>query len=255
MNETEGENQHVRAVVTSFRILEVLRESGGGVSAIASELDLAKSTVHNHLQTLEQLGYVVADDGEYTLGLRLLDLGYHARRPYRLYEAAKPEADDIAERTGDRCQVMVREGTEGVYVYQTSGEQAITTDSHIGTRVDLHATAVGKAYLAYLPESDLEEILTSSPLEKITEKTTTDREDLLEELEEIREQGVAFNDEERILGMRAVGAPILAQDGTVLGGLSVSGPTTRFQGDRYQTEIPDIVRRSARVIGIKATYV
>lgn len=253
MNETNGE--HVRAVATSFRILEALRESGGGVSAIAAELDIAKSTVHNHLQTLEHLGYVVADDGEYTLGLRLLDLGYHARRPYRLYEAAKPEADDLAERTGDRCQVMVREGTEGVYVYQTSGEQAITTDSHIGTRVDLHATAVGKAYLAHLPESDLEEILASSPLEQITEKTTTDREVLLEELEEIREQGVAFNDEERILGMRAVGAPILGQDGTVLGGLSVSGPTTRFQGERYHTEIPDIVRRSARVIGIKATYV
>lgn len=255
MKERQTKTDGVRSVKTTFSIIEIVkRNDKAGISAIANELEIAKSTVFNHLSTLEQLGYVVKRDGTYDLGLQFLDLGYYARVRYRLYEVAKPEVDTLVAETGDRCQVMVREGTKGIYIYQASGNQSISTDSHIGTQVALHATAVGKAYLAHTPDGEREDLLSQIALSALTENTITDPEGLSAELDRIREQGYATNNEERIMGMRAIGAPIQSENGAVLGALSVSGPTTRLKDDYYQNELPEAVRQIARVVGIKASY-
>jgi len=107
-------------------------------------LSISKSTVHNHLQTLRNLGYVVQDGDEYRLGLQFLGLGDHARQHHDLYHVVKPETDSLVEAVGERAQVMVEEDGIGIYVYQSLADQAVRTDSHIGTVVDLHATSVGK---------------------------------------------------------------------------------------------------------------
>jgi len=250
-----GNSVAVGATETSFAIAEQLKaKEQTGVSELADQLDLSKSTVHNHLQTLRQLGYVVKEDGQYRLGLQFLGLGDRARQRHDLYHVAKPETDSLVEAVGERAQVMVEENAVGIYIYQSLADQAVRTDSHIGTVVDLHATSVGKAYLAHLPEEHLERILDQADLGEQTPNTLTDRATLRAELDEIADRGYAFNDEERTVGMRAVGAPILSDDDRVLGGISVSGPTTRMNGSWYREEIPDMVTQSARVIGIKATY-
>ncbi|MEA5388029.1 IclR family transcriptional regulator C-terminal domain-containing protein [Haloarculaceae archaeon H-GB2-1] len=141
-----------------------------------------------------------------------------------------------------------------MYIYQTRTERAVQTDSHIGTTVDLHATAVGKAYLAHLADDRRAALLDDLDLAELTDSTHTDREELEAELASIREQGFAFNDEERFVGMRAVGAPVLGPDDEVLAAISVSGPTTRMEGERYREEIPEQVTQTARIIGIRATY-
>jgi len=240
----------------SFAILEQLSEvQGSGVSALAETLSFSKSTVHNHLQTLRQLGYVVKDGDKYRLGLQFLGLGERARQHHDLYYDVKPETDNLVEAVGERAQVMVEENGVGIYVYQSLADQAVRTDSHIGTVVNLHSTAVGKAYLAHIPDDELDRILEQGRLREKTPNTLTDRDVLRAELEEIAEQGYAFNDEERTVGMRAVGAPILSDDDeSVLGALSVSGPTTRMNGSWYHEEVPEMVAQSARVIGIRATY-
>ncbi len=245
----------IGATKKSFAILEQLAEEDRtGVSELATELGYSKSTVHNHLQTLVELGYVTANDGEYGLSVRFLGLGDRARQRHDLYYVAKREVDDMVDTVGERGQVMVREGDIGVYIYQSSADQAIRTDSHIGTTVALHATAVGKSYLSHLPESERATLLDELEMDEQTPYTLTDRKTLEAELEEIAERGYAFNDEERTIGMRAVGAPILSADGDVLGSLSVSGPTTRMTGSWFREEVPDIVKQAAQVIGIKATY-
>lgn len=255
MTDDERTGALVGATETSFAIAERLSaDEGTGISALADRLGLSKSTVHNHLQTLRKLGYVVKEDDEYRLGLRFLGLGDSARRRHGLYRVAKPETDSLVEAVGERAQVMVEEDAVGIYIYQSLADQAVQTDSHIGTVISLHATAVGKAYLAHLPDEELESILERAELGKQTPNTLTDRETLRSELEEVADRGYAFNDEERTLGMRAVGAPILSDDGRVLGSVSVSGPTTRMQGSWYRDEVPEMVTQSARVIGIKATY-
>ena len=246
----------VGATERSFSIIEQLGERGGcGVSELAESLSISKSTVHNHLQTLRSLGYVVQDGDEYRLGLQFLGFGDRARQHHDLYHVAKPETDSLVEAVGERAQVMVEDDGVGIYIYQSLADQAVRTDSHIGTVVDLHATSVGKAYLAYLPDDRLDEFLEAISFTEQTPDTLTEVESLRAELDDIAERGYAFNDEERTVGMRAVGAPILsADDDRVLGAISVSGPTTRMKGTWYREEVPEMVTQSAQIIGIRATY-
>lgn len=250
------EDDLIDSTRTSFRIIEQIKENGrAGISGLAVQLDLPKSTVHRHVKTLSELGYLVREENGYRLGLRFLDLGDQSRSQQQLFDIAKPEVDELIEDTGERAQIMVEENGYGVYIYQTKGERAVKTDSHTGTRVHLHATAVGKAYLANLPRDRIEEIVEETGLPAITSETITDSEDLFAELETVRDRGVAFNDEEKTVGMRAVGAPICRTDtGEVLGALSFSAPTTRFSGPMYETDIPERVQSVAQVIGLKATY-
>lgn len=245
----------IRSVETTFDVLEYVRDNdGAGITDIATALSISKSTAHSHLTTLESLGYVIKVDGTYRLGLKFLELGHQARSRYNLYEAAKFEADQLARTTGERCQVMVAENLRGVYIYQTAGEQAVQTDSHIGSTVNLHCTAVGKSYLAHVPDDDLDTYLNDVGLSKQTEHTITDQSAFLDELETVRERGYATNHEERIEGMRAVGTPILTDDGEVLGAISVSVPTTRIDDTVHESDLPEQVQRSARVITIRTTY-
>lgn len=244
----------IGATETSFGIVEHLRgHDAAGVSDVATAMDVSKSTAHNHLQTLVRLGYVVQTDDGYELSLKFLDLGDHARKRHALYHASINEMDDLVEAVGERGQVMVEENGRGVYIYQVKTEQGVQTDSHIGTTVDLHTTAVGKSYLAFCDEETRERIL-GDKLSTLTSNTISDRDALLDELEAIRERGHSFNDEERITGMRAVGAPILSDDDSILGAISVSGPTTRMKGEWYRQEVPEMVMQAARIIGIRATY-
>lgn len=244
----------IGATETSFGIVEHLREAvTAGASEVADELGVSKSTAHNHLRTLVELGYVVETDDGYALSLKFLDLGDRARKRHALYHAVKGEMDDLVDTIGERGQVMVEENGRGVYIYQVKTDHAITTDSHIGNTVHLHSTAVGKSYLAFCDEERRDAII-SGELSELTPETITDRETLLDELDRIRERGHAFNDEERITGMRAVGAPIVSDRLGVLGAISVSGPTTRMNGEWYRQEVPEKVKQAARIIGIRATY-
>ena len=247
--------KRIGATETSFAIVELLRDrAGASITTLAEETGRSKSTVHNHLQTLRGMGYVVREDGSYYLGLGFLDLGNAARERWNLYEIAKPEMDDLVGAVGERAQLMVAERGKGVYIYQTKADAGIQTDSHIGATVDLHATAVGKSYLAHLPPSAVAPIRERIDLDARTDRTITDWDALEAEFETIRERGYAFNDEERLVGMQAVGAPILNDDGEALAAISVSGPTTRMHGEWYREEVPEMVTQAARVIGIRATY-
>jgi len=253
--DSESEPGTVGATETSFSVLSHLkRQDGANVTEISEALRLSKSTVYNHLRTLNQLGYVIKEGNTYHLGLKFLDLGNAARDRRNLYEVAKSETDELVSTIGEHGYVMVEEMGRGVYIYQSKTARGIGTDSHIGTTVDLHATAVGKSYLAYLPDDRRSRLLDDLDLPRRTESTFTDRERLEAELDAVRRQGFAFNDEERFVGMRAVGAPVLGPDDEVLAAISIAGPTTRMNGDRYRTQIPEQVRESARIIGIRATY-
>jgi len=255
MSDTTPQRKTVKATETSFAIAEYLSgDEPTGVTELAETFDLSKSTIHSHLQTLRSLGYVVKEGTEYRLGLKFLGLGDRARQRYNLYDVAKPEVDRLVEEVGERAQVMVEENAAGVYIYQSKADQAVQTDSHIGTVADLHTTAIGKAYLAFLDDNGFERIFDQLELTEQTPNTLTDPASLRDNLAEIADRGYAFNDQEKTIGMRAVGAPILSDDNHVLGAISVSGPTTRMKGTWFREEVPEMVTQSARVIGIKATY-
>lgn len=245
----------IKSTQTTFRILEALMElDGAGVTAVADHLGLPKSNVHNYLSTLEEEEYVVRRGTTFHVGIRFLELGAHARNRRDLYEIARPEMDKIADEEGELVNLLVEEHGRGTYIYRVAGDDAVQVDAHVGTRVHLHCTALGKAILAHLPEERVDEIVTRHGLPAVTDDTITDRDELRETLADVRERGIAFDREERVEGLRCAAAPICSNTGRVLGALSISGPTTRIQDERLEEEIPSLLERATNVIELNITY-
>ena len=248
--------RRVQAVQISCSILEALREmDGAGVSELADRLDRSKATIHSHLATLVDNEFVVKHDDSYEISLRFVDIGEYAKNQIDIYEVAKDEVDRLAEETGEVAQFMVEEHGRGVYLHKSSGENAIQTASYTGNRKDLHCTALGKAILSQLPAERVDEIIDRHGLPQRTENTVSSREELFDALETIRDQGVAFDDEEILQGLRCIAAPIQHPTGDIHGAISISGPTSRFKGDRFHEELPEVVKGAANVIEVNATQV
>nr|WP_156586361.1 IclR family transcriptional regulator [Halorubrum sp. CBA1125] len=251
---SEG-NTHVRSIDRTLRIVQALQElSRGTVTEISNHVGLPKSTVYNHLQTLYENEYVSRSGEEYHLGLRFLEHGGYIRNQMDIFHVAKPEVEELAAETGELVNMLVEEHGRGVYLYRERGEQAVNLDSYIGKRQYLHSTAFGKAMLAYMAPERVDEILDKHGMISRTEHTISDREELSQELETIRDQGYAIDDEESLEGLRCVAAPILTQDDDVLGAVSISGPISRISGDRFTKEIPELLRSTTNVIEINITY-
>lgn len=241
---------------TSLEIVEKLKDLGGArVTELAEEMDLPPSTVHSHLATLESAEYIVKEGDVYRLGLEFLELGEFVRRQGDHYSMAEAKVEQLAEETGGRAHFIVEEHGKGVYVYTQSGEHAVETFSREGRRFFLHQSAAGKAIMAHLPDAELESIVDQHGLPRRTSNTITNRADLEDELEAIRDRnGIAFNLEEQIRGIRAVGAPVRTSNGKLVGAMSLSGPTHRLKGDRLHEEIPEAVLGTVNELELEIEY-
>lgn len=248
-------NTPVKSVKTAVRLIETLEAlDGAGVTELADEVGIAKSTVHDHLRTLEATDFVVKDGRKYRVGLRFLDHGGRARSRQDVYEHGKPELRKLADNTGELANLVVEEHGLGVYVDVARGKNAVNLDTYIGKREFLHSTAVGKAILAHLPSGRIDAILDRHGLPAETDRTATTRDELAEELETVRDRGYATDKEERLSGLRCVAAPIVTDEGTVLGAVSVSGPASRMNDDRLEGELATEVRRIANIIEVNVSY-
>lgn len=249
------ETPPIRTTRTTIHVIEALAEFGeAGVSDIADHLNLPTSTTFDHLRTLEQCELVVKNGSTYEIGTRFLEFGGYTRSRNEVYRTALPEIQKLARKTGEHANLMIEEFGRGVFFAKATGEEAFQLDTHIGKRVHLQTTALGKAILAFLPDDRVDEILETRGLPEITRHTITDREQLLNELEDVREQGYATDDEERILGVRCVAAPVLDNNETILAAVSVSGAKSGMQGNRFQDDIPELVQRAANVIEVNLKY-
>jgi len=245
----------VQAAKTTFEIIDSLRElDGAGVSELADRLDMPTSTIHDHLRTLENEEYLINDDGTYRVGARFLELGEQARNRMKVFNVARPEVESLAEDTGEHANMMIEEHGLGVFLYKVRGSEAVQLDTHAGKRVPLQTTAMGKSILAHRPREEVEAILDRHGLPQVTEHTITDRAELFDVLDQVRERGYAFDDEERVDGIRCVAAPITDGDDRAIAAVSVSGPKSRMLGDSFTDEFPDMVLRSANVIEVNLTY-
>lgn len=244
----------VQAVEIALEIIDVLHDHNGArITEVADELGRSKGTIHSHLRTLLNNDVVVKDDGLYRLSLRHLELGEAVKNRLGFYDVVTNELDVLADDCGELCQFATAEHGLAVYLYKAAGENAVQTASSIGKREYLHCISLGKAILAHQPRERIEEIIDRHGLPKFTDQTITSPEQLLTELEEIRERGYAFDNEEKIEGLRCVAAPVELSN-EMLGAVSISGPSSRMTGDRFHEELPNKVLRSANVIEINAKF-
>lgn len=245
----------VKSAGTTFRIVDALQElDHPSVAEVADCVGVPKSTAHDHLSTLVELDFVVREAEGYRIGARFLEYGGYARENMKVYRVARPVVDRLADETGEHANLMIEEHGLGVFLYKAKGENAVTLDTRPGMRVPLQTTALGKTILAHMPRSDVEDIIEEQGMPNVTEKTVTDPEVLFEQLAEIRERGHATDDEERVAGMRCIAAPVLSQNDEVLGAVSVSGPMSRMNDERYRGDIPRSVKSAANVIEVNMTY-
>jgi DNA-binding IclR family transcriptional regulator len=167
----------VQSARTLFDIVECVEgRDGTTVTEVSEELGYAKSTVHRHLTTLKEMGYVIEESDGFHVGLRFLDVGHSARVRQQGYDMAKEKVEEIATETSERAQFLVEEHGEAVYIHRAFGERAVRTDPGIGSRIPLYATAAGKAILANLNGKRRTEIVESIDFEPITAATITETE-------------------------------------------------------------------------------
>lgn len=236
-------------------IIEALHgEEELGVTELAGRLNIAKSTAHYHLNTLYEEGYVVKDGSKYRLSLRFLQIGELTRSRVPIYDTATKEVEMLADRSQELVILAVEEQGLGVYLHKASGEHAVDIDAPIGRFAYLHNRAYGKAILAYLDESRVEAILDEHGLTQTSAQTITDRGELFKELEEIRSRGFAINREESIEGIHGVAAPLLDNDDSVLGAISIAGPSKRLQGEKLTDECVDLLSRARNVIELNVQH-
>jgi len=245
----------VRTVDRTLEIVEIIQElDGAGVSEIADRMDIGKSAVHNHLNTLVNREYLVKEGDEYQIGLSFLGLGAYARNRTDIYETARKEVDKLADETGELANLLVEKNGMGIYLYQSKGGNAVELDTYEGKRVHLHCTGLGKSVLGFRPREEVEEFLDRHGMPAMTERTITDRDAFFEELEEIRERKYALDHEERLMGLTCVAAPITDDQDRSIGAISVACPLHRVSDERLYDELPDAVLGTANVVELEHNY-
>lgn len=256
---SNSKDRSVKSVEHSLDIIEYICENGPiGVSELANEINMPKSTVYIHLQTLEKHGYVSKIDTEYDIGLRFLETGSFARRRRDIYRAAREEVDQLASEVGEAAHLGVEQNGKRVILYKSELGEAIYDNTSTGEFTHMHWTAIGKALLAYISESRVKEIVEEYGLPSATERTITDFEDLFDDIEQIRDQEFAIENEERRKGVVAVAVPIFdTSTDDVVGAISVSGPRQRIvtsEKGEVKQEILDAVRNRANVAELRYNH-
>ncbi|MDR9381374.1 MAG: IclR family transcriptional regulator [Natronomonas sp.] len=251
---SKQKNRMVDAVVISSNIIWTLQEqNGAGVTELANRLGHSKSTVHNHLQTLENQRLVVKDDSQYRLSLRFLDVASHVKNQLPNYDIIREEVDSLAEETGEVAQFGIEEHGRVSYLYKSSGSRGVETASSVGTQQTIHSTSLGKSIMAHMPKERVHEILDRRGMAARTDHTITDRDELFHKLAEIRERGYAIDDQENVEGLCCIAAPVKSDHGD-LGAVSVSWPSSRFGADAFIDELPAKIMRAANVIELNSKF-
>ncbi|GAA4008362.1 IclR family transcriptional regulator [Allokutzneria multivorans] len=234
----------VQSVDRAVSVLEILAKHGeAGVTEVAAELGVHKSTAFRLLGVLEHRGLVeqAVDRGKYRLGVGIVRLAGATAARLDLSQETRPVCEQLAAELGETVNVAIADHDAAVNVAQVRGSAAVTSHNWVGRRTPLHATSSGKVLLAFLPPEQLRVAL-SRPLARFTDNTVTSTKSLREQLVRVRDTGCAFSVEELEIGLNAAAAPVRSYDGTVVGAISVSGPAYRLTAQRLAEVTEQVVR-------------
>jgi DNA-binding IclR family transcriptional regulator len=245
------------AVERALAMLEMVAQESGGLSnaEISRKLKIPKSSASYILRTLETRNYLIRDleSGKYKVGLKILSLSRGALSDLDVRGVALPIMRHLSQQTGLTCHLAILDGPDAVYVEKVEPEGFIRMDTWVGRRMRVHPTSVGKALAAHIPQDRLEIILAKAGMEKRTPKTITTLPRLLKELEKVRAQGYAVDDEENNLGARCLGAPVFNERGLIEAALGLSG-TTQQVSPQTMPRIVEALKDAARHISMGMGY-
>lgn len=254
-DQSDGHNR-ISSVDNVFNIIETVQElEQCGVSELADRIDVPKSTAHVYLKTLEDLGYVINEDGRYRLSLRFLQLGGLVRHNRTGYQTARSEIGTVSQETGEVGTIGYEENGLRVLVYRSEPGEGVSDNAPTGEFTKMHWTAVGKALLAQHTDDEIRDIVERHGLPAATENTITDLDALFEEINEIRERGYSIEDEERVSGVKSIAVPITSENPNSENiAISIAGPKHRFNTERIETELLPKLQNAANVIELQSRH-
>lgn len=242
----------VRSVERAIGLMELLAtRTSAGVTELAQEMDVHKSTAFRLLATLERQGMVQQDERttKYRLGPGIARLARTVDEEVDLRRHARDVLERLAEETEETVNLALLDGGEVIYVDQVNGSPSVLTADWLGRRTPLHCTASGKVLLAALPDGRRGRLL-DGELEACSELTVADLDELERQLEEIRERGYGMTIGELELGLNAVAAPVHDASGAAVAAITVSGPAARIPEDRLD-EVGGRIRGAADEISLR----
>lgn len=243
--------QRIGSVAKALQILTLFKmdRPEWGVTEIAHELGMQKSTVHRLLATMQECGFIRknAEGTRYRLGLRVFELGSVVFSTSTLRNIASSYLHKLSDQCGETVHVGVLNDTEVMSIENVETQSALKSTVIVGKRAPLYCTGVGKALLAFLPIDERKRIIDRIQFQRFTTNTIVDREWLVKELDIIRSRGYAVDNMEHEVGVRCIAAPIWDRTGKVVASLSISGPSVRITEERIP-ELAELVLSTTRDI-------
>ncbi|ASA96086.1 IclR family transcriptional regulator [Anoxybacillus flavithermus] len=232
------EDSFVKSVSRALQIVDMVSNyrHGVGVTEIAKQIGIHKSSVYRLLSTLVEHGYIEQDEEteRYKLGYKFLEMSSKLLESIDLRKEAKPYLRELEQMTNEVVHLVVYDQGEVIYIEKLDGNETLRMHSKVGKRAPMHCTAVGKAILAHLPKHVVMDVLERKGLPPHTDYTITEREVLFHELECVRKRGYALDLEENEYGIRCIAVPIFDHTKQVVAAVSVSGPTIRMTDERLE---------------------
>lgn len=256
---------HIKSIPKTFKILrELEREGDAGVSELARQTDIPKSSVYKYLATLRSLGFITKEDSQYSLSFRLFQLGRRVREQCEIYQDARPRLDRLAAEIGETVSLVVEEDDDAVYLYQTRTD-GVPLAVETGDRMPIHVPAAGKAILSYRPAADVKAYLLDAGLSPNTSG-------LLDELDRLRDQRIIIDRDGpdtsgysagRLQGHRhvvghdqsdslhSIAVPVRDTDDYAVAAIEVSGRASALRGDRLEEDIATLLVEASKAIETK----
>ncbi len=219
------------------------------LSQIAAKAGLDAGTAYRLVRTLVELQYLIQMPGtkRYHLGLKVLGLGFHAIARMNPHDSARPVLRSLVGQVREAASIGVLDGPDVVYIERVhAGLVRLGVEVRIGSRVPVYSSAIGHAAIAHLPKAERTRILNLRERIKTTPQTPTSLMVLEDRLKTVREQGFALNDQESVLGLRIIAAPILDADGQPYAAVSVASPAMGRSLQDFVSASVEPVKEAAR---------
>ena len=249
----------VASLEKALTVLDLLSAVDGDIEVgkLAEKAKLPKSTLVRLLNTLKAHNFVQQNPQtrRYRLGWALIHLGKAAEHQFELSLVVHPFLEQLMQETGETASLAVLELDHAVYVDQVVSRNIIKGVPHVGSRLELHCTAVGKVLSSAFSDEQLGQLIRDNGLPRLTENTIVNATQFRKEISLKRDRGYAFDNEEAESGGRCIAAPILDGNGKVIGAISITGPTNRIQLERvedFAENVRRIAHQASRALGEKA---
>jgi IclR family pca regulon transcriptional regulator len=244
------------SILSSFKSARPLL----GVSELAREIGLSRSTTHRYVATLAALGYLEQDEvtRRYRLGPRVLDLGFSAINSMELREISVPHLQRLSDETGHTVNMAILDGADIVYVERCrssrQGQREIDLNLHVGSRLPAYCTSMGKVLLASLPDDERDAALDGVELTQRGPNTLTQRSALVAELEQVQRRGLAVNNEELAFGLRSIAAPVRDHGGEAAAAINLAVHRSWVSAEELVKRFGPALKQTAADISARAGH-